>query len=175
MTSDIKSPEHCDEISLHSNTCYHEQLIIKEQVIKWAYREHTINIVKQKYITYTYMASGFSPPIHKDQSISIKTVALGLHGKALAVGAAAAPREHTHEQVFHQELRPLGPWRTGCTPWKGPSFWRTVPWEGPHAGAGGKYKERVAETRCYELTTSPLSPVPLEEENVGESGIKERG
>lgn len=36
-----------------------------------------------------------------------------------------------------------------------------VPWEGPHAGAGGQQEEGAVEMKCHDLTRTPWSPAPL--------------
>ena len=51
-----------------------------------------------------------------------------------------------------------------CSPWEGLALEKFVedclPWEGPHAGAGEKHEEGVAENNCYELTATPIPHPP---------------
>lgn len=49
-----------------------------------------------------------------------------------------------------------------CTPWKGAMLEQfmkdCIPWEGHHAGVGKNCEDKgAAETKCYEITTSPCS------------------
>ena len=68
-----------------------------------------------------------------------------------------------------------------CSPWEGLTLEKFVedclPWEGPHTGAGEECEEeKVAEMKCYELTTTPIShtPAPLRGEKLEELEVKLR-
>lgn len=51
-----------------------------------------------------------------------------------------------------------------------------IPWETPHAGAEQCEDEGAADTKCYEVTTTPIPhlPVLLPGEEVEEPGVKSR-
>ncbi|KAM9590860.1 uncharacterized protein ACIBXB_005909 [Morphnus guianensis] len=71
----------------------------------------------------------------------------------LSIPEGLHPVERTHAGAVRGELQPV----------EGPTLEKFVedclPWEGPHAGAGGEFEEEgVEETTCDELTAIPVPP-----------------
>lgn len=106
------------------------------------------------------MVSGFFPPVHKDQSISIKTVASGLHGKALAMGGCCSPQGAHTGAGF--SIRSCGPWGSegrAAPRGKHPSLEQSIP-EGLAAPHG---KDTLLEQSIPEGLVAPLGKGPVSE------------